>query len=153
ILIETFFNASEKPVDTSCTAQDIKPIFLGAYQVQLVAYADPKGRFDVKIPEGWKVQPQSSADPAGKMTFFTSPDGLQLLGMGNFKGMNAAAAQQAAFEIIGKTYGPIDVQLSESFLFLTVVQHSVDGPEQAYIGALLIRSLGADTQVVWQAAP
>ncbi|MEP7288829.1 MAG: alpha/beta fold hydrolase [Chloroflexota bacterium] len=149
-ITKAFFDAPEKAIDTSCVANDVKPIFAGAYQVELAPYSDPDGAFSVNIPKGWIAQPNKATSP---MTFFTSPDGVQLLGIGNFKNMSGAAAEKAAFDIIGKTYGAVDVQIAQSMLFITIVQHGLDRPDQAYIGALLIRSLGADTQVVWQAAP
>src|SRR5258708_27030999 len=90
----TFLNAPDQPVDTSCTAKDVKPIFLGAYNVDLVPYSDPNGTFSANVPKDWAVQ---STQSKGPLTFFASPDGAQLLGIGVFKNTKAAAAQKAAF--------------------------------------------------------
>src|SRR5258708_37662720 len=93
-ITETFLNTPDQAVDTSCTAKDVKPIFLGAYNVDLVPYSDPNGTFSANVPKDWAVQ---STQSKGPLTFFASPDGAQLLGIGVFKNTKAAAAQKAAF--------------------------------------------------------
>jgi pimeloyl-ACP methyl ester carboxylesterase len=150
VIAAAFLNDPEKPLDTSCTANDVKPVFMGAYKVDLTPFTDPQGKFQANVPRGWTVQAQQSNGP---MTFLASPDGAQLLGIGVFKDMDGAKAQKAAFELIAKTYGPVEVQVTESMLFITVVQHTLDRPTEANTGMLMVRALGKDTMVVWQAGP
>ncbi len=149
-MVEAFLDAPQKPVDTSCTAQDVKPIFAGAYKVSLVSYSDPAGTFSSKIPQGWKPQPAKSDNA---MTYFVSPDGIQYLGIGIFKNTNTQDAQKQAFASISKAFGPVDVQYSKSILFVTILQHNLDTPDQEYLGALVSTQMGADTKIVWLAGP
>ncbi len=153
-MVARFFEAPDQAVDTSCTAQDIKPIFMGAYKVQLAPFRDPNGKFTANIPKGWTAQ---TAESQGSMTFFASPDGNQLLGIGVFKGMKLADGQQAALDAIAKAYGPVEIQqetTQSAIIFtMTIIVHSLDRPDQAYLGMLLLKQIGKDTQVVWQAAP
>ena len=149
-MMEAFIDAPSKAVDTTCTTKDVKPIFSGAYKVDLVPYTDPNNTFTANIPKAWIEQ---TAKASGPMRFFTSPDGTQLLGLGNFKATDAGTAQQQALDIIGKAYGPTQIQTTQSILFITIIQHSLDTPDEVYVGALLISQLGADTHVVWLAAP
>jgi pimeloyl-ACP methyl ester carboxylesterase len=150
VIAAAFLEAPDKPLDTNCTANDVKPIFMGAYKIDLTQFTDPQGKFTANVPKGWAVQTSQSNGP---MTFLASPDGSQLLGIGVFKDMDGATAQKAAFDLIAKTYGPIEVQVTESMLFITVVQHTLDRPTEANTGMLMVRALGKDTMVVWQAGP
>lgn len=151
-MIASFFDAPDRKLDTSCTAQDVKPIFLGAYKVESAAFSNSK--FSATIPKGWTLQADASN---GLMTFFASPDSSQLLGIGIFKGTKLADAQHNALDAIARVYGPVEVQqeLSQSAIIFTIkiVIHSLDRPDQVNLGMLLIRQSGKDSQVVWQAAP
>ena len=149
-MVASFFDAPTKALDTSCTAKDVKPIFAGAYKVSLAPYSDPAGTFSASIPQGWKPQAKESDK---QLTFFASPDGSQLLGIGIYKNTNAQAARTQAFASISKAYGTVDVQLSKSLFFVTILQHALDRPDQSYIGAMITSQLGPDTHVVWLAAP
>ena len=55
--------------------------------------------------------------------------------------------------MIEKAFGPVDVQISQNQLFITIVQHGMNTPDQTYIGALLVNSLTPDAKIVWLAAP
>jgi pimeloyl-ACP methyl ester carboxylesterase len=151
-LIFSFLDAPDRKLDSSCTAQDIKPVFLGAYKVDLAPFSNAK--FSANIPKGWTVQADESSGP---MTFFASPDRVQLLGIGIFKGQKMADAQKSALDVIEKAYGPVEIQqeASQSAIIFTIkiVIHSLDRPDYAFLGMLLIRQSGKDSQVVWQAAP
>jgi pimeloyl-ACP methyl ester carboxylesterase len=60
ILVAAFLAAPERSVDTSCTAQDVRPIFMGAYKVDLVPFSDPK--FSANIPRaglGRQIYPRA----------------------------------------------------------------------------------------------
>lgn len=149
-LVARFFAAPDRPLDTSCTAKDVKPIFLGAFKADLAPFSDPGGKFRANVPKGWQVDTQTSDGP---MTFLSSPDGTQLLGIGIFRGKNVKQAQQAAIDLIGQAYGPVELQFTESILFITVAQGSLDRPDEANTGIMMIRPLGADTMIVWQSAP
>jgi len=147
-MMEAFINAPDKPVDTSCAAKDIKPVFSGAVKVDLVPYNAPDGSFSANIPKDWTEQQAS-----GPMHFFVNADGSQLLGLGNFKDTDAGTAQEQALDIITKTYGTTQIQTTQSVFFITIVQHSLDTPDQSLVGALVISQLGSDTHIVWLAAP
>jgi pimeloyl-ACP methyl ester carboxylesterase len=153
-MVADFFQSPTQTVDTSCTARDVKPVFMGAYKVDLVPFNDPNGSFAASIPKGWTRQDDTSK---GSMTFFASPDDVQLLGIGIFKGKKLADGQKAALDSIAKAYGPVEVQqqMSQSAIVftITIVVHSLDRPDQAYLGMIIARQLGRDTQIVWQAAP
>ncbi|MCC7449131.1 MAG: alpha/beta fold hydrolase [Anaerolineae bacterium] len=149
-MVAAFFNDPAKPVDTSCTKQDVKPVFMGAYQVKLVPFTDPNNTFSAQVPQDWTVQTDKSDGP---MTFLTDQQETQLLGIGIFKNMKAADAQKAALDNIRKAYGPVDVQFSQSMLFITIVQVSLDAPNEVYTGALIIQQIGSNTKIVFHAAP
>ncbi len=60
-------------------------------------------------------------------------------------------------DLISKRYGAIEVQqgLTINALVTTIQEttHSLDRPDQAYSGLLLMRPQNGDTYLVWQAAP
>lgn len=147
-MIAAFFAAPDKPVDTSCTAQDVKPIFAGAYTVNLVPYSDPSGKFSANIPENW--QPQTGSGP---VTFFVSPDKMQLLGLAIVKGGKADEVQQQVINFIEKTYGRVDIEAKLSTFGSTIIVHTLDRPDQVYTGTLIIFPFGNDMHILWEAAP
>src|SRR5260221_1267813 len=149
-LATAFFDAPDQAVDSSCTAQDVKPLFAGAVETQFASYADPRGAFSVNIPKGWAVQPEKSKTG---MTFFENPNGLELLGMGVYMNTNSATAQQSALKSIADAYGPVDVEFSLSLAGVTQLPPSMDRPGQVCTGVLLIRPSGANVQIIWLAAP
>jgi hypothetical protein len=149
-MVAAFFDAPDQPVDTGCTAQDVKPLFSGAYTVKLVPFNDPKGVFTASVPKDWAVDEQASSGP---MTFFASPDGVQFLGVGLFKDTSLEKAQQAILGTISEAYGPVDVQYAQTILIITLMQHTLDRPDQVYTGLIMLQQKGSDVATVWQAAP
>ena len=154
-MVAAYFAAPTNTVDTSCAANDLKPIFGGAYDVNFTPYSDPNGAFTTRIPKGWIVD---SSVPAGTMTFFTSPDEYkQLLGVGVYKNTNVADAQKKALDFIQKNYGPttIQAQTSASAIIFTIniAIETTIRPDEVYYGMLMMRQTGGNTMVIWQAAP
>jgi pimeloyl-ACP methyl ester carboxylesterase len=149
-MVAAFMDTPDRPVDTACTAQDVKPLFSGAYKVQLVPYSDPKGTFTARVPKDWTVDAQASTGP---MTFFASPDGVQWLGVGLLKNTNLEEAQQAVLQAVSQAYGPVTVQYAQTILIITLMQHTLDRPDEVYTGLVMLQQKGKDVVAVWQAAP
>lgn len=149
-MVVAFFDAPDKPVDTSCTARDIQPIFVGAYNVSLVPYSDPEGVFSAQIPSGWEADAKTST---GQITFFNSPDKVQLLGLGVIKNLAFDKARDLAIAQITKAYGAVDIQFNMNVLTIGAIQHTLDRPSELYTGILFLRRVGQDTYITWQAAP
>ena len=74
------------------------------------------------------------------------------MGIGVFKGVKSSDAQKAAIKVIEAQYGPLDVQYSQSVLFVTIMAHTIEMPDEMDMGMLLSGGL-ANTTVIWQAAP
>ena len=150
-LVVAFLNAPTQPLDTRCTADDLKPLFVGAYQVKLTAFSAPNATFRGVAPQGW------TPEQVGPLTFFTSPDSKQFAAAGIFKNQTSQQAQQAVISALTQRYGAIEVEQTQTvnvlFVSITVVAHSLERPDQAYIGTIILRSQGVDTFVAWQAAP
>ncbi|MHB8628805.1 MAG: alpha/beta hydrolase [Aggregatilineales bacterium] len=150
-VVVAFLNAPTQPLDTSCTANDLKPLFVGAYQVKLTPFSTPNATFTGVAPQGW------TPEQVGPLTFFTSPDGKQFAAAGVFKNQTVQQAQQAVSDTLTHRYGALEVEQTQTvnilFVSITIVAHSLDRPDQAYTGTFILRAQGADTFVAWQAAP
>ena len=150
-LVVAFLAAPTQTLDTSCTANDLKPLFVGAYKVKLIPFSAPNATFSGIAPRGW------TPEQVGPLTFFTSPDKKQFAAAGIFKNETAKLAQQAVIDTLTKRYGTVEVEQTQTvsvlFVSITVVAHAMDQPDQAYLGTIILRSQGTDTYVAWQAAP
>ncbi len=149
-MVAAFMDAPTRPVATGCTAQDVRPLFSGAYKVQLVPFSDPKGVLTANVPKGWTVDKKASTGP---MTFFASPDGVQRLGVGIIKNSSLDKAQQDVVQMVSQAYGPVTVQYAQTILVITLMQHALDRPNEVYTGLMMLQQKGSDVAVVWQAAP
>jgi len=150
-IVAAFLNAPTQKVDTQCTAADLKPLFLGAYGVSFTPFSSKDATFSGLVPTGWK------ATQDGTLTFFSSPDGLQFVAAGVYKNQDRDAAKKAVLAQLRQRYGAIDVLQEQTVDFLIIsisaVVHTMTTPDQAYTGLIYLRPQGADTYVVWQAAP
>jgi hypothetical protein len=87
------------------------------------------------------------------MTFFASPDGVQRLGVGLLKNISLVDAQQSVVQAVSQAYGPVTVQYAQTILIITLVQHTLDRPNEVYTGLIMLQQKGNDVAAVWQAAP
>jgi pimeloyl-ACP methyl ester carboxylesterase len=146
-----FLNAPDQKLDISCAQNDLKPLFVGAYQVEMVPFNGADATFSGSAPKDWV------AEQVGPLTFFTSPDGLQFAAEGILKNQTAIQAQQTVLDALIKRYGAINVQQVQTvnalIVSITAVAHSLDRPDYAYTGSILLRAEGTDTYAIWQAAP
>ncbi len=146
-----FLSAPDQAIDTSCVTHDLRPLFTGTYSVELASFNDPKATFTGVAPKGWTAQQD------GALTFFTSPDGLQFVAAGVYKGQKPDAVKAALLTQLGTRYGTLEVQqeltINLLFISITSVVHTLDRPDQTMLGVIFLRPQGSDTYVVWQAAP
>ena len=149
-LTKAFLLDPAKPLDTSCTAKDVSPVFAGTFDVNLKAFSNPDVPFKVNVPEGWDYQPDKSTKD---MTFFASADNTHLLGVAVITAKDLDAAQKIAEAAIKDAYGTVDTQLALDFLGSRVIQQGLDTPDQVYTSALTMVGVGTQYRILWYAAP
>ncbi len=146
-----FFNAPDNRLDISCVQYDLKPLFVGAYQPALVPFSSPNATFSGNAPKDW------TAEQDGALTFFSSPDNLQFAAEGVLKNQTPEQATQTVLDTLRNRYGAVEVQqvqTVDAIVFtITAVAHSLDRPNYAYSGSLLLKPQGTDMVVIWQGAP
>lgn len=145
-----YANPAQKP-DTSCTANNPKPAFIGAYRVKFVPFQDPAGRFTANVPEGWSLRPNS---PGDTMTFLQSPEAVpQVLGIAVHDGLSGTELHDAAGQAVMAAFGPLEQQATLSQLGVTISQFGLKIDGEVYIGGLLSFGLFNQSRAVWYAAP
>ncbi|MBX3085780.1 MAG: alpha/beta fold hydrolase [Anaerolineae bacterium] len=149
-LTRAFLLDPTKPLDTSCTANDVRPVFAGTFEITLKPFSNPDVPIQLNVPEGWTYQPDKSTDT---VTFFASKDNVHLLGAGVIKAKSLDEAQQIVSEAIKNAYGIVDAQFTLDFLGSRVVQQGLDNPDQVYTAALTMVGTGGNYRILWYAAP
>lgn len=150
-LAAAFFADPTAKLNTACAANELAPIFTGAYNAEFELYDEAGATFTGYAPKGWA----SVID--GPLTFFTSPDKRQFAAAGVYRNMRVKDARAALLAAIEARYGATHVQqeVTQSLLIISVtaVVHSLNRPDYAYMGAFYLRPDGKDVLVVWNAAP
>jgi pimeloyl-ACP methyl ester carboxylesterase len=149
-LVKAFLTAPDQPLDASCTAKDIAPVFSGTFKVELQPFSDPAVSVKLNVPKGWTWQADKSS---AEMAFFASADQVHLLGAARLRAKNTAEAQAIAVKAIEAAYGAVDPQATIDILGSRIVQHGLDNPDNVYLGVLTIVGFGNDYRVLWYAAP
>jgi hypothetical protein len=149
-LTKAFLLDPTQTLDTSCTVNDVMPVFSGTFEVNLQPFSDPDVAIRLNVPEGWEYQPDKSTDD---VAFFASENNTHLLGAGIIQAKSLEEAQQIVADAIKDAYGIVDTQFTLDFLGSRIVQQGLDNPDQVYTAALTIVGVGGEYRVLWYAAP
>ncbi len=146
-----FLAAPTGKLDTACTTNDLTPRFNGAFPIKTTAFKDATATFRGNVPAGW------TPEQDGALTFFSNPDKVQFMAAGIYTDTTLDDAQTSLIDALKKRFGAIDVQQSvtqsAAGISITLAIHTFTTTDQAEMGLILLRPVGSDTYVVWQAAP
>lgn len=150
-IVETFFSSPNQAVNSICAVKDLKPLFVGAYSVELIPFRSDSASFVGEIPRGWKTEQDDA------ITFMSSPDGLQFAGAGIYRFQKPDLVKDALLAQIEKRFGTVEIkeQQTISLLFTSQVTlaFTLNRPDQLYYGLIVLQARGDNTYAIWQAAP
>ncbi|GAB4548252.1 MAG: hypothetical protein OHK0023_11030 [Anaerolineae bacterium] len=150
-LAKSFFAEPTKPLDVSCAANDVKPIFNGAFRLELEDYADPQGRFVAKVPKGWQIENIFSNEA---LTVWRAPtnEQPQILAIGVYDGQDTAQARRAAEEALNGL-GTLREQATVEQLGAVITQYNLVTLDDTQTAVIVSFSFNNRTRLVFYAAP
>jgi pimeloyl-ACP methyl ester carboxylesterase len=91
-LAAAFLTNPTSPLDTTCTKDDLRPIFDGTYQLEFVPFTDKQATFNGLAPKGWDYEQD------GVLTVFVSPDEYRHIALGNYPNTDFDVAKDDVFK-------------------------------------------------------
>jgi pimeloyl-ACP methyl ester carboxylesterase len=156
-LVTQFFADPTTELDTSCAADDVRPLFSGAYTVELDEVEDTTGKFEsADLPVGWERLDESAGISADSpLAYYASNDETQqILAVGVFQDTSSDdAVAQTEAAVAADLQAHLDVVADISLIGIRTVQYGVHTPDNYYTAAIASLTLGGDTYMVFQAAP